>query len=82
MAVSPDGKFLAVASHDNHIRIYNCDGWSLCSTIVKHTSAVLMIDWSCDSKWLRSNSLNSELFYWKIDDAGLIKHDPEGNITS
>jgi len=82
MAVSPDGKFLAVASHDNYIRIYNCDGWLKCGDVRKHTSAVLMIDWSADSRKMRSNSLDWELLFWDVTEAGEISQDPSGRSNN
>ena len=72
MQMSPDGKFLAVASHDKYIRTYNCDGWSLISSVKEHNSAVVMMDWSSDSRYLRSNSLDWELLYWQVNEIGVM----------
>jgi len=76
------GKFLSVASHDNYIRVYNCYGWLKCGDVRKHTSAVLMIDWSADSRKMRSNSLDWELLFWDVTEAGEISQDPSGRSNN
>eukprot|EP00118_Oscarella_pearsei_P025612 m.308471 g.308471 ORF g.308471 m.308471 type:complete len:792 (+) comp44058_c0_seq1:38-2413(+) len=66
---SPDGSKLAIASHDNHIYIYNVsdDGKAYerhkkCSG---HSSYVTHVDWSADSQFLQSSSGDYELLYWE-----------------
>ncbi|OQV21716.1 Echinoderm microtubule-associated protein-like 1 [Hypsibius exemplaris] len=65
---SPDGRFIAVASVDRSIYIYQIlEGGTKCMKLGKcvgHSSAVLCLDWSTDSQYLRSNSDNFELIYW------------------
>lgn len=65
-----DGRFIAVASVDRAIYIYQVmDGGSKCIKLGKclgHSSAVLCLDWSVDSQYLRSNSDNFELIYCKF----------------
>ena len=55
---SPDSKFLAVGTHDDTIYIYNSSwdgGYSIHYTIQYiHSSAILALDWSKDSKYLRA----------------------------
>lgn len=62
---SPDGKMLAVGSHDNFIDIYEVgDSWKLRSVLRAHSSYITHIDWSLDSKYLRSNCGAYELLFW------------------
>ncbi|GAV03860.1 hypothetical protein RvY_14230 [Ramazzottius varieornatus] len=65
---SPDGRFIAVASVDRCIYMYQVlEGGSKCikaGKLIGHSSAVLCLDWSVDSTYLRSNSDNFELIYW------------------
>ena len=67
LCVFTDGRFIAVASVDRSIYIYQImDGGSKCMKLGKcagHSSAVLCLDWSTDSQYLRSNSDNFELIY-------------------
>lgn len=68
MTYSPDQNYLAVGSHDDSIYIYkiNENGeynlhWSI--TFV-HSSAVVAMDWSKDSKYLRAiDQAYAKLFY-------------------
>ncbi|XP_033628901.1 77 kDa echinoderm microtubule-associated protein-like isoform X3 [Asterias rubens] len=68
---SPDGNYLAVASHDNYIYIYNVteDGrkYSKAGRCSGHSSFVTHIDWSADSTHLVSNSGDYEILYWKAE---------------
>jgi len=64
MSVSPCGKYLAVGSHDNKIRIYDTTAYNCCGTGAKHSSAIQTMDWSEDSKWLRSTCQAYELLFW------------------
>lgn len=44
---SPDGKTLAVGSHDNNIYLYDCeDDYSLKATLSSHNSFIVCLDWS------------------------------------
>ncbi|XP_062595219.1 echinoderm microtubule-associated protein-like 2 isoform X4 [Saccostrea cucullata] len=67
---SPDGKYLALGSRDNHIYIYDVteDGkkYSRIGRCTGHSSFVTHIDWSSDSVYLCSNSGDYEVLYWKI----------------
>lgn len=82
MSVSPCGKFLAVGSHDNKIRVYSCADWSLCGTGAKHSSAIQTMDWSEDSKWLRSTCQAYELLFWTISEDGKLEQDPSGRSNT
>eukprot|EP00943_MAST-04B_sp_MAST-4B-sp1_P004168 g4168.t1 len=64
---SPNGKFLAVASHDNFIDIYDVrDNYNHLSRCKGHTSYITHIDWSRDSQILQSNCGAYEIIYWDM----------------
>lgn len=67
MSVSPDGKYLAVGSHDNRIYVYDiADNYKLVSRCKGHSSYIMAIDWDCSSKWMRSNCGAYELLFWNM----------------
>lgn len=78
MKVSPDGKWLAVGSHDNLIRIYDTAEWKMASFGKAHSSAIETMDWSADCKWMRSTCLAYELLFWNIGEDGAMTQDPAG----
>ncbi|KAM6931867.1 echinoderm microtubule-associated protein-like 2 isoform 2-T2 [Lycodopsis pacificus] len=66
---SPDGNFLAVASHDNFVYIYAVteDGrkYSRAGKCTGHSSFVTHLDWSADSQHLVTNSGDYEILFWE-----------------
>lgn len=72
MHFSPDGKWLAVGSHDQYIYIVSTSDWSLASKEQKHSSYITALDWSLDSKAIKSTCGAYELLYWSVDEAGKI----------
>lgn len=75
---SPCNKFLAVASHDNHLYVYAIDDegkYSLYKDFSKHSSYIQAIDWTADSSYIRSASGDYEKLYFNITDK---VHDPHG----
>jgi len=67
MAFSPDGKYLAVGSHDNAIRVYDAsEGFSLVGTCTGHSSFITALDWSQDGTVIRTNSGDYELLFWNV----------------
>jgi len=70
LAYSPNGKYLAVASHDNYIDIYEVENdlgyYQRFMSCRGHSSYVTHIDWDINSSMIRSNSANNELFYWSL----------------
>jgi WD40 repeat protein len=76
---SPNGKMLAVASHDGFIDIYSirykqgnlqAAHGDICVKYLKrlrgHSSAVLHIDWSEDNRLLQSTCGANEILYWDV----------------
>jgi len=64
MQYSPDGKYLAVGSHDNHVYVYHTEGdYKLASTFTKQTAFITSLDWSTDSKYIQSVSGSYELLF-------------------
>lgn len=63
-----DGNMLVLASRDNCLYVYaTVEGGRKYSRIGKctgHSSAVLHVDWSSDSQFLRSNSMDYEILFW------------------
>lgn len=64
---SPDGKYLAVASYDAMIDVYNvADNYNRVGQCKGHTNKVLHFDWSEDSSHIQSMCSTFELLYWDI----------------
>ena len=72
---SPSGRYLAVASHDNHIYLYDVRlsfevrrGGAMVKTgkCVGHSSFVQHVDWSIGGDMLMSNSGDYEQLYWDL----------------
>jgi microtubule-associated protein-like 6 len=64
---SPNGVYVAIASHDNNIYVYGANkGYKLVSVLSGHTSAVLAIDWSADGHFLQSCCRAYEHKYWNM----------------
>lgn len=66
MLYSPSGLRFAVGSHDNKIYIYQTPKYTLQHVFSGHTSFVNGMDWSIDSRFLRSTSGDYELLYWDV----------------
>ena len=78
LSFSPDGTMLAIGSQDCVIYIMqeeHSDDNDLLK-LTGHTAGLLHIDWANDNCSLRSNSIDHELLYWKINS------DKEGQYTT
>lgn len=66
---SPDGDYFAMGSGDSQIHLYQTSetGNKFCKigTCVGHTTPVKEIDWSDDSRYLQTQSMNFELLHWR-----------------
>ena len=64
---SPDGKYLAVGSHDTNIYVYDAESeYSLVGKCTKHNASLTCIDWSLDSSKIRSVCNAYELLFFDI----------------
>ncbi|KAK3284095.1 hypothetical protein CYMTET_8242, partial [Cymbomonas tetramitiformis] len=65
---SPNARYLAAASHDATIKVFNSEaGFGLVCTCKGHSSYISHIDWSTNSRMLQSNSGDKEIRYWHIE---------------
>eukprot|EP00945_MAST-04E_sp_MAST-4E-sp1_P000695 g695.t1 len=64
---SPNGQYLAVASHDNFVDVYDVrSSYDFITRCKGHTSYITHIDWSRDSRILQSNCGAYEIIYWDM----------------
>ena len=75
MAYSPDEKTLAVGSHDNNIYLVETGAYKQVKKLTGHSSFLKALDWTLDSKYLRSVCGAHELLFFN---AGAKKRDPAG----
>lgn len=62
---SPNNRYLAVASHDAYIDVYNASrGYEHVSRCTGHSATVKHLDWRLDSKLLQANCAAYEVLYW------------------
>lgn len=70
---SPDGKFLAMGSHDNFIDVFDVGrSYKLIGTCKGHASFIIHFDWSSDSRFIQSNCGAYELLFCKYLNSSLV----------
>ena len=80
MSYSPCGKMLAVGSHDNNIYLIDTKSYSekKVRKLTGHSSFITSLDWSQDSKWIRSNCGAYELLFFNVTQKTGKERDPSG----
>uniref|UniRef100_A0A1J3D1T6 Notchless protein-like protein n=1 Tax=Noccaea caerulescens TaxID=107243 RepID=A0A1J3D1T6_NOCCA len=78
VSFSPNGQWIASASFDNSVRIWDGITGVFITTLQGHVGPVYQISWSPDSRMLLSGSKDSTLKIWDIGGRKL-KHDLPGH---
>jgi ribosome assembly protein 4 len=66
LSFSPDGRYIASASFDKKVKIWDGRTGRFMSTLVGHVGAVYMVAWAPDSRFLVSASKDSTLKLWEV----------------
>ncbi|KAG0149950.1 hypothetical protein CROQUDRAFT_652929 [Cronartium quercuum f. sp. fusiforme G11] len=66
VSFSPDGRYLASAGFDNHVKLWEGKTGKFITTLRGHVAAVYRVSWSCDSRLLVSASKDSTLKLWDL----------------
>lgn len=68
---SPNGEYFAMGSSDSQVYIYqveeNGSKFVRVGTCVGHSAPIREIDWSLDSRYIQTQSMNLELLFWRSD---------------
>lgn len=67
MACSSDGKYLATASSDKMVKLWDPDTGKVIKTLEGHSSGVLCVAYSPDGKRLASGSEKGEIIFWDVN---------------
>lgn len=78
MHYSPCGKSLAVGSHDNMIYVVDSKTYKKTRKLTGHSSFITSLDWSDDSKYLRTNCGAYELLFFNMSQPAKKERDPSG----
>jgi len=78
VAFSPDGRYVASASFDNSVRLWNGTTGKFVARFLGHVQDVYMCCWSADSRLLLSASKDSTLVVWNLK-TKKIKHQLPGH---
>jgi ribosome assembly protein 4 len=79
VAFSPDGRFLASASFDKSVKLWNGITGQFLSSLRGHVGRVYQVAWSADSRLLMSSSQDSTLKVWDVRTRSL-KQDLPGHF--
>lgn len=75
MSYSPDGKKLAVGTHSNTVCVYTVPEYTELGKF-KHPSSIIGLDWSNDSKIIRSLDEGIALMYWNVEEKKQLDNGP------
>ncbi|EXJ79216.1 hypothetical protein A1O3_08717 [Capronia epimyces CBS 606.96] len=78
VSFSPDGLYIASASFDNSVKLWNARDGKFISTLRGHVGAVYMVAWSSDSRLLASASKDTTVKVWDVK-TGKLKEDLPGH---
>ena len=56
VALSPDGKFVAIGQHDGQVKVFEADSGGATTKLVGHTNPITDLEWSPDGKRLAASS--------------------------
>ncbi|KAJ8269972.1 hypothetical protein GJAV_G00108840 [Gymnothorax javanicus] len=71
-AFSPDGKFLACASQDGFLRVFNFDAVELHGTMKSYFGGLLCVCWSPDGRYLVAGGEDDLVTVWSFSDCRVI----------
>lgn len=75
MAYSPDGNYLAVGTHTSVVVVFSTDNYQNIGTLKGNSAAIISLDWSKDSTYIRTISLSYELLFYTV---GNMQQDTSG----
>jgi len=79
VAFSPDGHYIASASFDKSVKLWNGLTGKLINSLRGHVNSVYQITWSADSRLLASCSKDSTVKVWDVS-SGKLKQDLPGHL--